>query len=127
MTYHFQEDEDSQSLHDKEQFVISSDITPTSKSTEEKGEDTEPSLTFNTQKASKRASKTVQKIENKRQGVEEAQRNDLFEDIEFSLINGSSDFRKKRKATKENGEDLFCKSMAADMKEIPIYVSAKIK
>lgn len=69
----------------------------------------------------------MQKIENKRQGVEGAQRDDLLEDIEFSLINGSSDFRKKRKATKENGEDLFCKSMAADMKEIPIYVFAKIK
>ena len=30
------------------------DITPTSESTEEEGEDTEPGFTFNTQKASKR-------------------------------------------------------------------------
>ena len=63
-----QEDEDTQSLHDEEKLVITPDIMPTSESIEEEGKDTELGFTFNTQRASKGASKIVQNSENKRQG-----------------------------------------------------------
>ena len=69
----FKEDEDTQSLHDEENLIMPPDITPISESIEEEVKDTEPGFTFNTQKASKRESKTVQKSENKRQGIKGAE------------------------------------------------------
>ena len=115
----FKEDEDTQSLHDEENLVIPPDITPVSELIEE-GEDTEPDFTFNNQKTSKRASKMAQKSENKWQGIKGARRNDLLDDMEFSLINELSDSR-KRKTEEENAEDLLCRSLAADLKEMPLY------
>ena len=49
--------------------------------------------------------------------------------MEFSLIKDLSDSRKKRKVKEENAEDLFCKSLAADLKELPLYerLNAKMK
>ena len=49
--------------------------------------------------------------------------------MEFSLIKDLSDSRKKRKVKEENVEDLFCKSLAADLKEIPLCerLNAKMK
>ena len=97
------------------------DITPISELTEEEGEDTEPGFTFNTQKASKRVSKIVQNSENKRQENKGARRDDLLDDMEFCLIKDLSDSRKKKKAKEANAEDLFCKFLAADLKEMPLY------
>ena len=47
--------------------------------------------------------------------------------MEFSLIKELSDSRKKGKAEKENTEDLFCKSLAADLKEMPLYEKLSVK
>ena len=41
--------------------------------------------------------------------------------MELSPTNDLSDSRKKRKTEEENVEDLFCKSLAADLKEMPLY------
>ena len=62
------------------------DITPTSKSIKQGGDDTEPCFTFNTQKTCKRALKIVQKSENKQQGIKGAQGDELLDDTQFSVI-----------------------------------------
>ena len=62
------------------------DITPTSKSIKQGGDNTEPSFTFNTQKTCKRALKIVQKSENKQQGIKGARRDELLDDTQFSVI-----------------------------------------
>ena len=115
--YQFKENEDTQSLHNEENLEIPPDITPTSESIEEEREDTESDFTSNTEKASKRAWKIVQKSGNKWQGIKGTRRNKLLDDTEFCL----TDSRKKRKTDEENAEDLFCKSLAADLKEMPLY------
>ena len=76
---------------------------------------------MNTQKASKRVSKISQKSGNKRQGIKGARRDDLLDDMEFPLIKDLSDSRKKRKAEEETAKDLFCKYLAADLKEMSLY------
>ena len=76
---------------------------------EENGENTEPDCRFNTQKASERTSKTVQKSKNKRQRIKEAPRKDLLDDMEFFLTKDFCDCRKK-KTEEENAEYLFCKT-----------------
>ena len=76
---------------------------------EENGENTEPDCRFNTQKASERTSKIVQKPENKRQRIKEAPRKDLLDGMEFSLIKDLCDCRKK-KTEEENAEYLFSKT-----------------
>ena len=63
---------------------------------EEDGENTEPDCRFNTQKASERTSKIVQKSKNKRQRIKEAPRNDLLDDMEFFLTKDFCDCRKKK-------------------------------
>ena len=65
----FKEDEDIQSLHDEDNLVIPPDITPTSESIEEEGEDTELDFTSNTEKTSKHAWKIVHKSGNKWQSI----------------------------------------------------------
>ena len=111
----FKEDENTQSLHNEENLEIPPDVTPTS--IEEEREDTEPDFTPNTEKASKCAWKTVQKSGNKWQSTKRARRNKLLDDTECSL----TDSRKKRKTDEENADNLFCKSLAADLKEMPLY------
>ena len=117
----FKKAEDTQSLHDEENLVILLDIIPTSESIEEEVEDTDPHFIFNAQKASKRISKIIQRSENKPQGIKRVQRNELLGDMEFSLIKNLSDSKKKRKTEEENADNLFCKSLAAGLKEIPLY------
>ena len=97
----FKESEDMQSLHDEKNVAMPPNITPISESIEEKVEKTEPGFTFNTQKTSKRVSKIVQKSENKRQGIKGARRDDLLDEMEFSLIKDLSDSRKKKKPRKK--------------------------
>ena len=58
----FKEYGDAQSLLYEENLVIPSDITPTSQSIEEEGENTEPGFTFNTLKTHKNAWKIVLKF-----------------------------------------------------------------
>lgn len=111
----FKEDENTQSLHNEENLEIPPDVTPTS--IEEEREDTESDFTPNTEKASKCAWKTVQKSGNKWQSTKRARRNKLLDDTECSL----TDSRKKRKTDEENADNLFCKSLAADLKEMPLY------
>ena len=66
-------------------------------------------------------SKIFQKSGNKRQGIKGARRDDLLDDMEFPLIKDLSDSRKKRKAEEETAKDLFCKYLAADLKEMSLY------
>ena len=63
----------------------------------------------------------MQKPENKRQGIKGGWRDDSLDDLEFSLIKDLSDSRKKKKAEEENAEDSFCKSLAAELKQMPLY------
>lgn len=51
------------------------------------------------------------------QSTKRARRNKLLENTECSL----TDSRKKRKTDEENADNLFCKSLAADLKEMPLY------
>ena len=63
----------------------------------------------------------------KRAGIKGSARESLMEDMEFSLIRTLQDkVSNKRKADEdtikeESNEDLFCKSLAADLKELPPY------
>ena len=61
-----------------------------------------------------------------RSGIKGTPRENLMEDMEFSLIKNLNDrISGKRKAddqtNEETNEDLFCKSLAADLKELPPY------
>ena len=47
--------------------------------------------------------------------------------MEFPLIKNLSDSRKKGKAEEENKEDLFCKSLAVDLKKMPLYEKLSVK
>lgn len=47
--------------------------------------------------------------------------------MEFPLIKNLSDSRKKGKAEEENTEDLFCKSLAVDVKKMPLYEKLSVK
>ena len=95
----FKEDGDIESLHKEENLVIPRDITPTSKSIDEKGQDKEPYFTFNTKKARKRASKIIPVSKSKWQGITGSRRNDLLNDMEFFLRNDLSCSGKKRKTS----------------------------
>ena len=63
----------------------------------------------------------MQKSENKQRGFKGTRRDDLLGDIELSSINELSDSRKKANIEKENTEDLFCKCLASDLKEMSLY------
>ena len=68
----------------------------------------------------------------KRAGIKGSARESLMEDMEFSLIRDLQEkVGKKRKAEdtiiEESSEDLFCKSLAADLKELPHYEKCMAK
>ena len=59
-------------------------------------------------------SEIAQKSENKWQIIKEARRDDLFDEMAFSLNKDLSDSKKKWKAKEKNTEDLFCKSLVEE-------------
>lgn len=68
------------------------------------------------------------RVNKKRTGVRGAARDALLDDLEFSLINKMNnhmDKREKRRVTKDHksddNEEVFCKSLALDLKELPLY------
>ena len=57
-----------------------------------------------------------------RSEIKGSARENLLEDMEFSLIKNLNErVSKKRKTGEETKEDLFCKSIAADLKDLPPY------
>ena len=69
--------------------------------------------------------KVVQHTSKKRPGIKGSAREDLLEDMEFSLIKNLnervSNKRKAEETKEESKEDLFCRSLAADLKDLPCY------
>ena len=97
------------------------DIKQISESIQEEGEFAEPGFTFSTQKAIIWVPKIMENSENKQRGSNGTRRDDLLDDIELSFIKELSDSRKKGNIEKENIEDLFCKCLASDLKEMHLY------
>ena len=60
-----------------------------------------------------------------RPGIKGSVRENLLEDMEFSLIKNLnervSNKRKAEETKEESKEDLFCRSLAADLKDLPCY------
>ena len=47
--------------------------------------------------------------------------------MELSLIKGLNDSRKKRKTEDENKEELYCESLAVDLKNLPPFARLNVK
>ena len=83
---------------------------------------------FDKEPTGKQVSKTyVKSSKKKRPVIKGTVKENLIDDMELSLIKDLNDSRKKRKIKDENKEELHCKSLAADLKDLPPFERLNVK
>lgn len=90
---------------------------------EEETQENDGNYTDNVPTSSKKRKSSDAKKKRQPMGIKGSARENLLEDMEFSLIKDLNEkVSKKGKAEDhETTEDLFCKSLAADLKMLPVY------
>ena len=115
------ERDDTGLFEDEDSSTISSEKTTVIPTNEDDLEDRVEE--FDNEPTSKQVSKTyVKSAKKKRPVIKGTAKENLIDDMELSLIKDLNDSRKKkRKIEDENKEELYCKSLAADLKDLPPF------
>ena len=110
---------------DEETNFDAEDVTiETAEDAIEESQSNSESIEIETTEKVKSSGKMAPKSLKKRPGIKGAAKENLLEEMEFSLISKINDrLSGKRKAAEndDDNEDIFCKSLALDLKELPLY------